>query len=62
MIYYQGKLEDYVKSFYFMPMHLKVKVKTETYNDQSRLKAQIVKMVPVDFAKESKRIIEALRA
>ena len=55
-----GKFEDYMKQFLFKQYVVKVRVKSEVWQEQSRVKASIVDIFDLDYVAESRDILAAL--
>lgn len=51
-----------MKQFLFQRFILKVRVKSETWNEQQRVKSAIVDLKPCDYKSESAALITALKA
>jgi len=58
----EGKFEDYMKQFLFQRFILKIRVKSETWNEQQRVKSAIMDIKACDFKEESASLIAALKA
>ncbi|XP_049850988.1 replication protein A 70 kDa DNA-binding subunit-like [Schistocerca gregaria] len=46
----------------FKTYHIRVQVKSEVYNDNQRLRCNIISLVPVDFVEDSKRLLDRISA
>lgn len=60
-----GKFEDYMRQFNFKQYHVKIRVKSEVWNEQTRVKSNIVAMTPLDgeeLVRHSRCMIDAIHA
>ena len=56
----QDMYDGYFAKAQYTEWVMKCKVKNEMVNDEQRLKTQIVRLDPVDYAAESKELLAAL--
>ncbi|KAJ8599856.1 hypothetical protein CTAYLR_005613 [Chrysophaeum taylorii] len=55
-----GVFEDYIKGYLFRQFVVKVRVKNEMWQEQSRVKTSIVSIAPLDFVEESRALLDAI--
>jgi replication factor A1 len=56
-----AKFNDILQGIIMKPMQLTLRVKVETVNDEQRVKASIQSSEPIDFVRESKRLLEGIQ-
>ena len=57
----QDALDNFLKSTaYFRDFLVRVRAKSETWNDTSRVKTSIVNIAKLDYAKESRELLDAI--
>ncbi|GBG31935.1 Replication protein A 70 kDa DNA-binding subunit [Hondaea fermentalgiana] len=58
----EAALEKFVSDCNFRQYYLRLRVKEETYNENTRQKVSVMSLSPVDYVQESKFLLDALEA
>lgn len=53
----EGQFEDIFKSATFRKFNFRLRGKTETYNNENRVKYTIIQATPVDWIADSRRLL-----